>query len=994
MDDNQERHYKISSLNKLFAIASLILLLAIILLFVDDYSREWKRYQRAFRDLEVEKTRIKYDLELSNLEGQGPYQDLQKELSQARREFSQKSQDLKSLQAGITKTQSRLEILNKEYQFAKAEYDSAKYHYEQASQRQDPQVSSAKKRLDELENKVSRLRVSADEINAELIQKQNQLEGYQAPLKSLEKDFKALTPQLDISERKLKKIDPSRMSLANTLGDMIRNLPVLDFANPTYQIQQVVIPDIKDSVNFMEVPKVDRCMTCHLGISNSDYKDAPQPFTTHPKLELFVDPNSPHPLEEFGCTSCHGGRGRGTDFISSVHVPSSEEQKKEWQKKYNWQEFHHWETPMVPMQYIEASCFKCHSGETTIKGAEKLNLGLNLIEKAGCFGCHTIEKYQGWPQAGPDLTLLASKTTAEWAYRWIADPRSFRHNTWMPSFFGQSNTSDPESLQRTQQEIHAIVYYLFAKSSPFPLKTMPNWGDPQKGEEIVASIGCFGCHQIQTQMSETPTTRDSLRREHGPNLIGVGTKTTKPWLYNWLKDPSRYHPETKMPNLRLTDQEAADAAAYLASLKDSNFLKQAVPLIDEGVINGIVREFWIKSVSGADAQQKLSQMTTDDKLLYAGEKLIRQYGCFACHKISGFEKDKPIGTELTEEGSKAVERLDFGFVPIERSREAWFTQKLKDPRIFDQGRVREPTEKLRMPNYYFSDEEIEAIVTALLGFVHPHTGVKDRPAPSKMRSETARNLAIEEGRTIVRQFNCQGCHTIEGEGGAIQSTLAEWLVKFQDKSEEEAQSLRASFSPPNLMGEGKKVQAQWLFDFLHQPETIRPWLSVRMPTYPFTTAELNSLVKYFNALDDEEFPFSQEPEVQMTPEEYATAQKLFSDEYFGCAKCHIVGDRLPAGSPESWAPNFALAKRRLKPQWISQWLRDPQALLPGTKMPTFFDPQNFETSGPEDVLGGDEEKQIKVLRDYLLTLSSSSASGESHAPSPAKPSSTATEAAP
>ena len=38
-------------------------------------------------------------------------------------------------------------------------------------------------------------------------------------------------------------------------------------------------------------------------------------------------------------------------------------------------------------------------------------------------------------------------------------------------------------------------------------------------------------------------------------------------------------------------------------------------------------------------------------------------------------------------------------------------------------------------------------------------------------------------------------------------------------------------------------------------------------------------------------------------------------------------------------------------------------------MPTFFDPASFDKSGPEDVLQGDENKQIEVLRNYFLTLS-------------------------
>jgi len=195
--------------------------------------------------------------------------------------------------------------------------------------------------------------------------------------------------------------------------------------------------------------------------------DAPQPFKTHPNLEMYVGRDSPHEIEKFGCTTCHGGRGRGTDFTSAVHTPSSEHQAEEWEKEHGWEKLHHWETPMLPMTNVEAGCFKCHSGQASIKGAEKLNLGLNLIERSGCYNCHAIEKYKEWPKSGPNLKKLSAKIEKNWAYRWINDPQGFRHNTWMPSFFNQSNTSDPQSLKRTQQEIHAMVNYLFDQSGHF-----------------------------------------------------------------------------------------------------------------------------------------------------------------------------------------------------------------------------------------------------------------------------------------------------------------------------------------------------------------------------------------------------------------------------------------------------------------------------------------------------------------------------------------------
>ena len=40
-------------------------------------------------------------------------------------------------------------------------------------------------------------------------------------------------------------------------------------------------------------------------------------------------------------------------------------------------------------------------------------------------------------------------------------------------------------------------------------------------------------------------------------------------------------------------------------------------------------------------------------------------------------------------------------------------------------------------------------------------------------------------------------------------------------------------------------------------------------------------------------------------------------------------------------------------------------------MPNFYDPASFESAGPEDIFNGDENKQIEVLRNYILTLTNS-----------------------
>ena len=125
--------------------------------------------------------------------------------------------------------------------------------------------------------------------------------------------------------------------------------------------------------------------------------------------------------------------------------------------------------------------------------------------------------------------------------------------------------------------------------------------------------------------------------------------------------------------------------------------------------------------------------------------MITRYGCFSCHDIKGFEKAQPIGTDLSEEGSKLVTRLDFAFITEipHTSKTAWFRTKLHDPRIFDRGRVLLPLDKLRMPNFDFTDEEVERLTTALVSFQ------REIQPPAAMPPRSARADFLVAGRTLV-----------------------------------------------------------------------------------------------------------------------------------------------------------------------------------------------------------------------------------------------------
>ena len=148
-------------------------------------------------------------------------------------------------------------------------------------------------------------------------------------------------------------------------------------------------------------------------------------------------------------------------------MPNTKEDKERWEEEYDWKVMHHWIKPMMPTRYSQSACFNCHENKPFLEGGEKINYGLALIKKNGCNNCHHIESYPKRKDAGPSLLKLNTKTTKEWTAKWIKDPKSFRHNTIMPAFFGQSNNSDPASVSRTDTEIATITEYLFEDGEKF-----------------------------------------------------------------------------------------------------------------------------------------------------------------------------------------------------------------------------------------------------------------------------------------------------------------------------------------------------------------------------------------------------------------------------------------------------------------------------------------------------------------------------------------------
>lgn len=941
-------------LNPLFALSSIGLLLALSWMVWADYDREWKRHQIDFNRLEVKATAEQIQAGLGKLDA-AKKQQLDADLQEAAAELERNRDQILAIEGAIRKLDAEWYAVDQNWRFTKARIDVARYEYDEAVHEGKRNADRKKQDLERLDSQWNEWRLKKEDVEARRGAEQAKLASLEKSRLSAEALHKQLYFDRDRLQKRLAAIEPGLVSF-------VRNLPVLDMANPSLKVQQIMPANLYDDVVFSPTPKVDRCTTCHLGIDKKGYENAPQPFRTHPDVEVYL--RGPHPIERIGCTVCHQGRGRATSFVNAVHTPASKDQEHEWGRYSGTREYerwHLWDQPMLAKGTTESQCLKCHQGTVEVPKADRLNAGLRLIERYGCIGCHKIKGWEHLRKVGPELSTIAGKTTEDWIYRWIKEPKAFRP-TRMPQQWGvrTADKRSPELDARDDAEANAAVAYLMERSSRQTYPDPPK-GDLESGRRTFESVGCLACHRVGDDRRGVEGPTMGSFRAHGPNLDGSGSKLYAGWLYAWIRNPKGQWHDTRMPNLRLSEKEAADIAAYLMSLKNDDFMARPRPALDPKRRDGLVRDYLVAQYAVKQADEKLASMSEKERTLFLGERTLFRGGCFGCHSIPGFEKATPIGTELTEQGSKLVERLDFGFQKdkIPHTLPAWLHQKLMEPRIFDQDKEKKPDEMLRMPKFHFTSEEADAIVTAILSLT------KEQIPLAAQRQLSAEDRLVERGRRLVRDFNCQGCHQIGDKGGSIRAVVEDQLEKSGgDALQAQALSPPMLWNEKSRIGEGARVHTDWLHGFLGDPSNqVRPWLLLRMPSFEFSEEQLNTLSQYFAAQDRVPYPYEPKPVVEAAM--VSAGRELFGK--WQCVKCHVVAGRLPDQDPANMAPDLAKVPERLRADWLAHWLADPGRIMPGTRMPANFPVIADENAFPE-ILDGDQKMQIDAVRAYLLTL--------------------------
>ena len=870
VDQKEEK----KSYGSVFIIGAALLVMLTIWAYWDDNisRRPWKVIQTKFYRLDYSKAKAAYDDEDKKLQADEKYQEQAKKLAAYRSSLAGGAlgNKLNALESELANATVKFQEGDQKVKDVKSELEEAWYEHDHAVQ-QKRDIKPYQEHIEKLNQDKDKLNKALVPLAARRTQLKDEIKGIAGGAKDIETELAKLTADRD---KWIRVMENATFKLG----------PLTPYKIP--KIFQIALPEFDRNRFDQPVARVDRCQTCHMAINRPGFEKEANPFKTHPRREQLLGDSS-HPPEKLGCTSCHEGQGVAVNSEKQAHG-----------------EVHLWEFPLLRGSKVQSSCTSCHLDvQKFAEDAPLLAEGQRLFEQVGCTGCHLVKGYENIPKIAPSLKKISAKVDPGWMVRWIENPHKFRPRTRMPNF------------DLKQEDAIAIASYIWAQSKeeadkwaqehPLPAGFRESdAADVAKGKKLVESIGCKGCHGFADGEFSTPLGKE---KDIIPNLKDVASKVGPQWVYHWLKNPRGFSPDTRMPSLRLSDDEARSITTYLMTLG-------------------------AKPEPMAGIEEKFA----DAKNIKRGEALVRKWGCFGCHDIKGMEKESRIGAELTTFGSKKVEELAFGNrTDIKETWDDWTYNKLKTPRIYATERIDQ-----LMPQFNLADEDIKALRIALGGFRELKVG-QQYQADQGLRTQQ-----VVEGRRLMQQYNCVGCHEIEKRGGFVRKYYQENIA----------------LAPPVLNGQGEKVQSNWFFSFLKAPVAIRPWLEIRMPTFGFSDEHANQLVSFFNGLSKVDIPYAHIDDKKITAENLDAGRQLVSKDYFNCFSCHQQGDKKPEGPVEGWAPDLQMARQRLNPNWILKWLKDPQKVQPGAKMPSFY------PGGPDNILGGKEDLQIEALRDYLMSI--------------------------
>jgi mono/diheme cytochrome c family protein len=518
----------------------------------------------------------------------------------------------------------------------------------------------------------------------------------------------------------------------------------------------------------------------------------------------------------------------------------------------------------------------------------------------------------------------------------------------------------------------------------------------QAGDLLIHELRCAACHE--------GLSASFLSEKTAPDLAEAGARIAPEYLRRFLASPASAHPVTTMPDVLVTRPEVE---------RDK---------IAEALTHFLVAQS--KTRFDANRPEQLDRQ--------AGKTLYHSVGCVACHGPREAVAHAPAATQPKDEDdededpqAKAKRAIKPIAVPLGHVAAKYSTKSLSEF-LYQPLHVRTSG---RMPDMKLTPAESQAIAGYLMGAqplaataLLPQKSLVDLGkkhyqelncaachslpgmAPAR-RLGAFKNADSSRGclsKTHVRgpqfelddaqsdaiiaalrqeshkpdsdqlvvaksltAFRCNACHVRDDFGG-VPETYNAFFVGSEQKLGDDGRI------PPPLTLVGAKLRPAWLKKVLFDGESVRSYLSTRMPQHGSSNLEhLPSVLARLDVLKSKEMNIPN-PESRSEGERErekllrAGGRELLGDKGLNCIACHSFNGK---SAPGTQGMDLLTTYQRLQPGWFNIYLRNPGAFRPRTVMPSAW-PDDVATH--KTILDGNTDLQIEAIW-YYLSLGTSAA---------------------
>jgi cytochrome c2 len=212
---------------------------------------------------------------------------------------------------------------------------------------------------------------------------------------------------------------------------------------------------------------------------------------------------------------------------------------------------------------FEKDCFQCHREIDTDHFQDHFKAPKDKLEKWK----KTVVAYLNVPS----FESAGARYNPQFIQAFLLSPHKIRPNM----------VSSMPRLKLEPQQAADIAAYITrgaASASEQPL------GDATLGRSVLESKACGTCH-VFTGVPDLPMKPDHEHADHkgkdaielAPDLRYTRQRMTAAAVVRWLRDPQAMKPGTLMPNLKLSEDEIKNAAAYILTTPLAAFVPKPIP---------------------------------------------------------------------------------------------------------------------------------------------------------------------------------------------------------------------------------------------------------------------------------------------------------------------------------------------------------------------------------------------------------------------------------